>query len=127
MHIRIVKYLFIVAVWVPKVYISVVKVKFRFDITQYSPICLDNFSKLYFNEKIERVNMLLDEPFYFEKRREKVPFVLLRLNKPKRPTRNISLYLGSVNRIGQRFPSVKWLEKRIEALSRSVLSAQVSQ
>lgn len=68
MHIRAVIDLLVMAGRLPEVYVSVVKVKFRLYITQYCPICFDNFPECHFDKKIERVNMLLDQAFYFEKR-----------------------------------------------------------
>lgn len=60
--------LLIVTRWLPQVYIGVVQVKFRFYITQYCSICFDDFPESHFDEKIERVNMLLDQAFDFEER-----------------------------------------------------------
>jgi hypothetical protein len=56
------------------------QVKLRFDVTQYCPIGFDNLAEFHFDKKIKRVNMLFDQPFHFQERWKKIPFVLFPFN-----------------------------------------------
>lgn len=47
-------------------------------IARNSLVCFDNILDLMFDEIIEGVDMLLDQSLDFQKRRQKIPFVLKR-------------------------------------------------
>lgn len=68
-------------------------------------ICLDNVSEVSFDKVVERVGVLLDESFDFQKCWEKIPFVS-----------------GSIDRICQAFAVVEGFEKGINVLDLIAMS-----